>query len=203
MNDTLSKTSATPSPTYRAISPPPPTYEPYKKPYLTVADLYMRYAPLSRPPSNKITRIMTVLPAKSMQNLYEKFHDKDKRVIPTPSRTLDSPTKQYATRQNLEHAVFERFGFIRSLPESTPRLHFSISTKSIAQGLTIQQQRHIKSIKHGALPDICIDDVRRHTMSPADLAVAVKTPTRFRTLTSQQRKSSTNSHQAMRCSNKV
>ena len=52
-------------------------------------------------------------------------------------------------------------------------------------------------------PDICINDVRRHTMSPIDLAVAVKTPTRFRTLTSQQRKSSTDSHQAMRCSNKV
>ncbi|CAF9943111.1 MAG: Baculoviral IAP repeat-containing protein 5, partial [Alectoria fallacina] len=158
--------SATPPPTYRAISPPPPTYEPYKKPYLTVADLYMRYAPLSRPPSSKATRTMTVLPTMSMQDLYEKFHDKEKRVIPTPSGTLDSPTKQHATRQNLGHVVFERFGFIRC-PRSMP--------KSIAQGLTVQQQRHIKPIKHDALPEIWMDDVRRHTMSPVDLAVAVKT----------------------------
>ncbi|CAF9925161.1 MAG: hypothetical protein ALECFALPRED_002913 [Alectoria fallacina] len=187
-NNTLSKTSATPPPTYRAISPPPPTYEPYKKPYLTVADLYMRYAPLSRPSSNKATRTMTVLPIMSMQDLYEKFRDKEKRVIPTPNKT----------RQNLGHAVFERFGFIRC-----PKNDFSLPSKPVAQGLTVQQQRHIKPIKHGALPGICIHDVRRHTMWPADLAVAVKTPTRFRTLASQQRKSSTDSHQAMRCSNKV
>ena len=33
---------ATPPPTYRAISPPPPAY----KAYLTIQDLYIRYAPL-------------------------------------------------------------------------------------------------------------------------------------------------------------
>ncbi|CAF9921791.1 MAG: hypothetical protein ALECFALPRED_001876 [Alectoria fallacina] len=194
----LSLPSANPPPTYRAISPPPPTYEPYKKPYLTVADLYMRYAPLSRPPSSKATRTMTVLPTMSMQDLYEKFHDKEKRVIPTPNNTLDSPTKQHATRQNLGHAVFERFGFIRC-----PKSDFSLSSKPVAQGLTNQQQRHMRFIKHDTLLDVCIDDVRRHTMSSVDLAVAVKTPTRFRTLASQQRNSSTDSHQAMRSSNKV
>ena len=90
----LSLSSANPSPTYQAISSPPPTYKPYKKPYLTIADLYMRYAPLSKPSSNKITRTMTVLPAMSMQDPY-------------------FPTKQHATRQNLGHAVFERFESIR------------------------------------------------------------------------------------------
>ena len=178
---------------YRFVSSSSLIYEPYKKPYLIVADLYMRYAPLSRP--RRITNSVTVLFIMSMQDLYEKFHDKEKRVIPASSKTLDSPIKQHATRQNLGHAIFERFGSIRSLSESMP--------KSIIQGLTVQQQRHIKPIKHGALSDICIDDVRRHTMSPADLAVAVKTLTRFRTLASQPRKSSTDSHQVMRCSNKV
>ena len=142
----------------------------------------MRYASLSRPSftitrtslnkpqaRSKATRIMTVFPTMYMQNLYEKFYNKEKRVIPTSS-------KQHATRQNLGHAVFERFGFIRC-----PKLRSSLSSKSIAQGLTVQQQRHVKSIKHGALPDICIDDVRRHTMSPVDPVVAVKTPARFRT----------------------
>ena len=36
---------ATPPPTYRAVSPPPPAYK-AKKAYLTIEDLYMRYAPL-------------------------------------------------------------------------------------------------------------------------------------------------------------
>ena len=75
--------------------------------------------------------------------------------------------------------------------------------KSIAQGLTVQQQRHIKSIKHSALPDIYIDDVRRHTMSPVDLAVAVKTPARYRTYGIPAEKGINTSTEHMRCSNKV
>ena len=132
---TLIISSTTSSFIYRAISSLSSIYQTIKL-YLTIADLYMRYASLSRPPS-KITRIMTVLPTMFMQDLYEKFHDKKKRVIPTSSKTLDSPIKQHATRQNLGHDVFERFGFIRC-PESMPRLHFSISPKSIAQGLIVQ-----------------------------------------------------------------
>ena len=46
--------------TYRAISSSPPTYKLYKKPYLTVADLYIRYVSLNKP-SFTITRIMIVL----------------------------------------------------------------------------------------------------------------------------------------------
>ena len=37
---------ATPPPTYRAVSPPPPVYQATPKAYLTVQDLYMRYASL-------------------------------------------------------------------------------------------------------------------------------------------------------------
>ena len=138
----------------------------------------MRYAPLSKLQTrNKVTRITTVLFIIFMQNLYEKFHDKKKLIIFISTKLF----KQHATRQNLGHAVIERFGSIRSLSENT--------SKAIAHGLTVQQQRRIKSIKHDTLPGICINDVRRYTMLPVDLAVAVKTPTRFRTLTSQQRKS--------------
>ena len=77
--------SATPPSTYRAISPPPPIYQ-TTKPYLTVADLYMRYAPLSRP-----RRTMKVLPTISIQDLYKRF-GKEKLVIPTPSKAHDSPS---------------------------------------------------------------------------------------------------------------
>ena len=126
-----------------------------------------------------------------MQNLYEKFHNKEKRVI--SNKILDSPFKQHAIRQNLKYVVFERFESIRC-SKNAFKLHFSISSKSIAQELTVQQQRHIKFIKYGALFDICINDVRKHIMSSVNLAVAVKTFTRFYTLASQQRKSLTDSH---------
>ena len=103
--------SSTPLSAYRFVSPSPSTYEPYKKSYFTIVDLYMRYASLSKPlfiitrislnkpqARNKVTRIMIVLSVIFMQNLYEKFHNKKKRVIPTSNRILNSPTKQYATR---------------------------------------------------------------------------------------------------------
>ena len=61
----------------------------------------------------------------------------------------------------------------------------------------------MRFIKHNALLDIYINDVRKHIISLINLVIAFKTLTRFRTLTSQQRKSSTNSHQVMRSLNKI
>ena len=55
----------------------------------------MRYASLSK---SAVTRIMIVISAMFIQDLYEKYYDKKKRVILTSSRTLDSSTKQHATR---------------------------------------------------------------------------------------------------------
>ena len=84
--------------TYRFVSFSPFTYKLYKKSYLTIADLYIRYVSLNRPSFNKVTRIMTMLFVMFMQDLYEKFYDKKKRVILTLSKTLDSPIKQYTIR---------------------------------------------------------------------------------------------------------
>ena len=58
-------------------------YELYKKSYFTVADLYIRYALLSKfQVRSKITRIIIMLFIIFMQNLYKKkFHNKEKSVI--------------------------------------------------------------------------------------------------------------------------
>ena len=45
-----------------------------------------------------ITRIRSVLLIMFMQNLYEKFHNKKKRVIPASNKTFDSLIKQHTTR---------------------------------------------------------------------------------------------------------
>ena len=77
--------------TYRAISPLFFIYKPYKKSYLTIADLYMRYVSLSKP-SFIIIRIIIMLSIMFMQNLYKKFYNKKKLVIFT-----NKSFKQYAT----------------------------------------------------------------------------------------------------------
>ena len=43
------------------------------------------------------------------------------------TRSHATNQNQHTMRQNLEHAVFERFEFIRSLSENAPWLHFSLS----------------------------------------------------------------------------
>ena len=111
--------------------------------------------------------------------------------------------KQHATRQNLEHAVFERFELIPSLSESAPRLRISLPSKTIAQRPTIQQQRHMRSIKHDALIDTCIDNVRKHTMSPVDLTVAVGGLVRYHMYGIPWRRLLRPSPEHMRCLNKV
>ena len=77
--------------TYRAISSSFFIYKPYKKSYFTVANLYMRYALLSKP-SFTITRIIIMLSIIFIQNLYKKFHNKKKLII-----FINKPFKQYAT----------------------------------------------------------------------------------------------------------
>ena len=84
---------------YRFVSPSSSIYKPYKKPYLTIADLYIRYVSLSKSQTrNKITRIMIVFLIMFMQNLYKKFYDKKKWVILTLSKILDFSIKQHTTR---------------------------------------------------------------------------------------------------------
>ena len=123
--------STTSPPTYRAISPPSPIYQATKL-YLTIADLYMRYAPLKsinsmhfRPTITRPTMILSII---SMQNLYEKFHDKKKRVIPTPNRILNSSTNQNITF-DCQKSSFK-------CSNSIVKASFSTTTKLIAQRLT-------------------------------------------------------------------
>ncbi len=71
--------SVTPPPAYRATSPSPPAYQAAPKNYLTVADLYVRYAPLksmlsTAKGSHSATQKTTVSRAYlTVQDLYETF----------------------------------------------------------------------------------------------------------------------------------
>ena len=173
------------------MSPSPPTYESYKKLYLTTANLYMRYALLSKPQAhNKTTRLIMFI-----QDLYKMFYNKEKSIIFTSSKILYSPTNRNATF-DYQKSPFKCSNSIVKTP-------FFIITKLNAQKLITQQQRHMRFIKHDARIDICINNVRKHTISPVDLAVADQIVSRFYTLTSQQRKSLTDSYQDMQRSNKI
>ena len=82
---TPSKSSVTPLastekssslPTYRSISPSPPAYT--SRSYLTIDDLYMRYAPLkhTRYARQPARQHVTVSPTLTVHDLYERFHGK-------------------------------------------------------------------------------------------------------------------------------
>ena len=117
-----------------------------------------------------------------------------KSSLSTLIHVLDSPANQN-TAFDCQKARFEC---------SNPTIKTSsTTTKSNSQTSTTHSFDHLRPIKHGTLIGICVDDVRKHTLSPVDLAVAVKTSTRVRTFPFQQRKSSRDSHQAMRRFNKV
>lgn len=86
----------TPLPAYRSTSPPPPTYPPIKtKNYMTVDDLFMRYAPLKSVQSARPIR-PTALPTMSIHDLYAKFHKSSMQTNPTftkPSAARQLPRR--------------------------------------------------------------------------------------------------------------
>ncbi len=90
--------SVTPPPAYRATSPSPPAYQAAPKNYLTVADLYVRYAPLksmlsTAKGSHSATQKTTVSRAYlTVQDLYEKFGKKPHSS--TVQRTPDFPANR-------------------------------------------------------------------------------------------------------------
>ncbi len=90
--------SVTPPSAYRAPSPSPPAYQAAPKNYLTVADLYVRYAPLksmlsTAKGSHSATQKTTVSRAYlTVQDLYEKFGKKPHSS--TVQRTPDFPANR-------------------------------------------------------------------------------------------------------------
>ena len=93
---------ATPPPIYRAVLPPPPAYKAAKKAYLTVEDLYIRYAPLRALRSvrqsahqsacSKATRVSSYL---TIHNLFRRF---SKRTSAKSGPAADKPaSKSFAT----------------------------------------------------------------------------------------------------------
>ena len=66
---------ATPPPTYRAVSPPPPAYKAAKKAYLTIEDLYMRYAPLRALRSVRKSAHQSVCSNATATSSYLTIHD--------------------------------------------------------------------------------------------------------------------------------
>ena len=89
---------ATPPPTYRAVLPPPPAYKTAKKAYLTIEDLYIRYAPLRalrlvrrsahQSACSKATRVSSYL---TIHNLFRRF---SKRTSAKSGPAIDKPASK-------------------------------------------------------------------------------------------------------------
>ena len=165
---------SSPLPEYRTVSSLLPTYETVSKNYLTVADLYMRYAPLKSVKSSRsvATRFMAV-PILIVKDLYEKFHGKKKPAISTAKCASDSSVNQNPLLRNSK---------CRSEASiSSAKTHFFIKSKSIAQSLDNQQQRHMAPTTHVARDDTCVKTVRRYGALLEHVAVAIGEPIQFQT----------------------
>ena len=119
------ETPISPLPEYRAISPSPPTYKP--RTYLTVDDLYMRYAPLKSIKRSTRTRPVTVLPTLTVKDLYKRFEKRTEkphssiakyaaksRGYPAKS-TASTPANQNTARSRSRHPVLDLKSSIKSL----------------------------------------------------------------------------------------
>ena len=139
----------TPPPTYRAVSPPPPTYE--TKNYLTMADLYMRYAPLKSAKSKSVqssssfhpmaTRSRTILPSLTVQDLYERF----KKPVVRAAKW----DPEYSTNRIL---AFNSKQASKSASNQMPRLVFSPYQKRILRPLPLNVTSHqgFQAWRHGS-----------------------------------------------------
>ena len=82
--------------TYRFVLFSSLIYKFYKKLYFIIVNLYMRYISLSK--FRYIINLIIILFIFIIQNLYEKFHNKKKRIIFILNKILNSSIKQYTTR---------------------------------------------------------------------------------------------------------
>ena len=114
----------TPLPTYRATSPPPPTYATKPKAYLTIDDLYMRYAPLKSvklvPQPAVPTSYLTV---KDLYKMFEKPKSataKSDPIARSQSTSKSGLALQICTKPE---KVLNRLGLLRpkSIAKSTAK----------------------------------------------------------------------------------
>ena len=92
---------ATPPPTYRAISPPPPAYKAAKKAYLTIEDLYMRYAPLRALRSVRQSAHQSACSKATAAPSYLTIHDLFRRFGKrTSAKSMSKQFKQSDTELN-------------------------------------------------------------------------------------------------------
>ena len=116
----------TPPPTYRAVSPSPPTYEPASKTYLTMADLYMRYAPRKSVKSMHSASKPVSKPASylTIQDLYERFKKPVVRAAKWDPGYLINRSSTFDFKQSMESSS-------HSIRSSAVRVVYDLKTSQI------------------------------------------------------------------------
>ena len=153
---------------YRAVSPSSSTYETASKNYLTVTNLYMRYASLksvvfSRIRHSLITYFRIVLLTLTVKNLYKKFYEKENSVISAVKWT--PAHRRQIGFSAVKSAYVTKTSTIDSnlVPHKGAKTRFFTQTKTSAQRLNSQQQPHMTIIFFASSRAIVYDYRRRHS----------------------------------------
>ena len=202
-----SETPTTPPPTYRAISPAPPTYQSIKpRDYLTINDLFMRYAPLKRIKSGQPSRLTSkVLPTITIQDLYHRFEKQQKQQKKQRGKSIMTHIKQQE-KPKLSQAKPQRDISSISQPEkrhsgtailtphssaikcsnTTAKSHAKTSIWTpkprSAEASISQCQHYVTSTAQAPLGRILGSNLRGHTSSSLSLIVAINRPARLHSI---------------------
>ena len=135
---------------------------PTSKNYLTVTDLYMRYAPLKSVKFSwirSVTRSRIVLLTLTVKDLYKKFHERQIDMR-SPSRQIGSSA--------VKSAYDAKTSTIASnlIPQKGAKTPFFIMPKTSAQRLSFQQQSQVTSSFFTSSRAIVYDYRRYHSRRP-------------------------------------
>ena len=151
----------TPLLAYRSTSPRPPTYQATPKAYLTIDDLYMRYAPLK---SIRPVRLITVLPTLTIHDLYAKFYSKPP---PTPKLLAHELTTIIPALRRIYYSKTSSIASFRSGRVNPKTAKAPVSSAHAPRALTTLLQRTIVATKLTTYNSTTYSRYRVHSALPS------------------------------------
>ena len=148
----LATPPATPPPIYRAVSPPPPAYKAAKKAYLTVEDLYIRYAPLRalRPvrQSAHQSACSKAIPVSSYLTIYDLFRRFSKRTSAKSGPAADKPASKSSATSTSRQQCKQSDTKLNRIQASSPRTKICVRPGNIGNRLRSVQKVEYQDIRY-------------------------------------------------------
>ena len=178
----LATLPTTPPPTYRAISPGPPAYQSIKpRDYLTLNNLFMRYASLKRiqldQPSRLTLKILSII---IIQDLYHRFGKQEKQTKKQAQHQASIPCFSKPGKRHSGTVILTSYSsvikYLDSTVKSNIKTSYLITSKSNTPPSILQ---HITLNTQAPLGHIIDNNLRGYTLLSLGLIVAINRSAAF------------------------